>query len=235
MSRLKQACRRSAHPPPVLPARPPRPRRPTKPPPRNRTRRPKRSCPSWIFFRLIRLPGLLLIALTQGLIREGISTWFPTILQESGRFAAGSPLLILIVVPLINLGGILFVRRINRRLNGACLQTLLLVFGLVTVCALLLNLFLAQWFWPILLMIVLLLALTYGMTPILTSVIPFQFAQYKRGRPDGRRHRLCHLPGRGLVRPAVRADRRSLCLERGHAVVAGGCRRRLVRVLKTFL
>jgi len=101
-------------------------------------------------------------------------------LQESGRFTAGSPLLILIIVPLINLGGILFVRQINRRLNGACLQTLLLVFALVTVCALLMNLFLAQWFWLILLMIVLLLALTYGMTPILTSVIPFQFAQYKR-------------------------------------------------------
>ena len=132
------------------------------------------------FFRLIQLPGLLLIVLLQGWIREGISVWFPTILQESGKIAANSPVLILVIIPLVNFGGILLVRKINRHAKGDSIQTLLVIFSLATGIALLLNIFLKQGFWIVLTSMVILLALTYGLTPILTSVIPFQYAQYRR-------------------------------------------------------
>ncbi|MDW7659258.1 MAG: MFS transporter [Bacillota bacterium] len=132
------------------------------------------------FLRMIRLPGLLLIALTQGIIREGISIWFPTIIESSGRFAAGSPWLILVIVPAINLCGVIFVRRVNRFLKSDSIQTLLLIFALATGTALLLNLMIIGWFWLILLVMILLLSLTYGLTPVLTSIIPFQYARFKR-------------------------------------------------------
>ena len=132
------------------------------------------------FIRMIRLPGLLLIALTQGIIREGISVWFPTIISSSGYFSSGSPWLILVIVPLINLLGVIFVRRVNHVMKSDTLRTLLLVFSLVTVSALVLNLFQADWFGMILVVMILLLSLTYGLTPVLTSVIPFQYAHFKR-------------------------------------------------------
>jgi OPA family glycerol-3-phosphate transporter-like MFS transporter len=132
------------------------------------------------FLRMIRLPGLLLIALTQGIIREGISIWFPTIIESSGRFAAGSPWLILVIVPAINLCGVIFVRRVNRFLKSDSIRTLLMTFALVTGTALLLNLMNVSWFWLILLVMILLLSLTYGLTPVLTSIIPFQYARFKR-------------------------------------------------------
>jgi len=132
------------------------------------------------FFRLIQLPGLLAIALLQGLIREGISVWFPTILQDSGKLTANTPLLILIIIPVVNFGGILLVRRVNKHVKGDSIRTLLVVFFLTAGAALLLNLFLEEWFWLVVPSMVVLLALTYGLTPILTSVIPFQYAQYRR-------------------------------------------------------
>ncbi len=131
------------------------------------------------FFQMIRLPGLLLISLTQGLIREGIGVWFPTILQQAGPFSGQSPWLVLLIIPVINFGGILLVRRLNRQLNGDSTRTLLLVFVLAAAVALLLNLLAGQGFWLVILVMVVLLALTYGMTPILTSVIPFQYAHYQ--------------------------------------------------------
>lgn len=132
------------------------------------------------FFRLIQLPGLLVIALLQGLIREGISVWFPTILQDSGKLSANKPVLILIIIPLVNFGGILLVRRVNRHVKGDSIRTLLIVFFMTASAALLLNIFLTQLFWLVVPSMVVLLALTYGLTPILTSVIPFQYAQYRR-------------------------------------------------------
>ncbi|MCK9252934.1 MAG: MFS transporter [Clostridiales bacterium] len=132
------------------------------------------------FIRMIRLPGLLLIALTQGIIREGISVWFPTIISSSGYFSSGSPWVILVIVPLINLLGVIFVRRVNHFMKSDTLRTLLLIFSLVTVSALVLNLFQADWFGMILVVMILLLSLTYGLTPVLTSVIPFQYAHFKR-------------------------------------------------------
>ena len=138
------------------------------------------SPPILAFIRMIRLPGLLLIALTQGIIREGISVWFPTIISSSGYFSSGSPWLILVIVPLINLLGVIFVRRVNHIMKSDTLRTLLLIFSLVTVSALVLNLFQADWFGMILVVMILLLSLTYGLTPVLTSVIPFQYAHFKR-------------------------------------------------------
>lgn len=132
------------------------------------------------FFRLIQLPGLLVIALLQGLIREGISVWFPTILQDSGTLAATTPVLILIIIPLVNFGGILLVRRVNKHVKGDSIRTLLIVFFMTAGAALLLNIFLTELFWLVVPSMVVLLALTYGLTPILTSVIPFQYAQYQR-------------------------------------------------------
>ena len=132
------------------------------------------------YFRIIRLPSLLLLALLHGLIREGISVWFPTILQSSSRYAASSSWLVLAAVPIVNLGGILLVRNLSRHLDGDSNRTILQVFILTAGIALFMILMPAQWFWLILLAMILMLALSSGLTPVLTSVIPFQYARFGR-------------------------------------------------------
>lgn len=138
----------------------------------------KAKLPVGQFLRLIHVPSLLLVALSQGMIREGISVWFPTLISESGYFPEGSPFIILVIVPFTNLCGILFVRHVSRYLKHDSLKTLLFVFMLITGLALLLNLEI-QSFGLILLLMVLLLALTYGLSPILTSAIPFQYVSFQ--------------------------------------------------------
>ena len=144
-----------------------------------KTAGPTRDLTILSFFRLIHLPGLLLIAVAQGMIREGISVWFPTILQNSGRLPAKSPWVILIILPILNLGGILFVRRISLLHQGDSTRTLHWIFGLITGTAILMAVLMTRWPWLILTGMILLLPLSYGLTPILTSVIPFQYAQFR--------------------------------------------------------
>ena len=134
----------------------------------------------WQYISLIRLPALLLVALTQGIIREGINIWFPTIIDSTGHFKASSPVLVLVIVPLINFAGVIFIRRVNRYLANDSIRTILVIFSFVTAAAFLINLLQTSWFWPILFLMITLLALTYGLTPVFTSIIPFQYAQFKR-------------------------------------------------------
>ncbi len=134
----------------------------------------------WKYFRLIQLPGLLLLAICQGLIREGISVWFPTILQASGRISLQRSWLVLIVIPLINFAGILFVRHTNHRLQRDSLKTVLFIFGIMTGMAIILSVMNPFSFWFVILLLVFLLSLANGLTPILVSVIPFQYAQYRK-------------------------------------------------------
>ena len=132
------------------------------------------------FFRMIRIPGLLLIALSQGLIREGISVWFPTILKDTVDLARSSPWVVFMLLPMLNLCGILFVRRSNLHYHGDSTKTLLWVFVLISGVAVSMALLVAGWPWFILAGMAILLPLSYGLTPLLTSVIPFQYAHHQR-------------------------------------------------------
>ena len=128
-----------------------------------------------VIARLIGLPGLMLIAIAQGVIREGINIWFPSILGSTTSFSYRSPWFILAIAPIFNLGGIILVRKINHHYKGDTMSTLLLTIVLVTTAAIILNLLLPQWSSMILTVTLLLLCLTNGLTPILTSVIPFKY------------------------------------------------------------
>lgn len=128
-----------------------------------------------VIARLIGLPGLMLIAIAQGVIREGINIWLPSIIGSTTSLSYRSPWLILAIAPIFNLGGIIFVRKINHYYKGNTISTLLLTIILVTTAAIILNLLLPQWRSMILAVTLLILCLTNGLTPILTSVIPFKY------------------------------------------------------------
>ncbi len=127
-------------------------------------------------FKLINLPALAFVALAQGLIREGIGTWLPTIISDLKLFPSGTAWKVLILIPATNFLGVLFVRLINKKNKENNFATLKINYALALVFSIILifipNLLLLE-----LLVMIIFLAIVYGMTPLFTSAIPFQFAR----------------------------------------------------------
>lgn len=132
------------------------------------------------FLRLVSIPSLLLIAFSQGVIREGIGIWFPTILNTTERFANESPWFILVLVPIVNLLGILLVRFVNYKHRGNNMRTLIMLFTFISLTNMLLFVFIVKNTSVMIIALFSILALTHGITPILTSSIPFQFVTYRK-------------------------------------------------------
>ncbi len=132
------------------------------------------------YFQVIGLPALLAAALSQGLIREGISIWFPSILEDLVHIAAEHSWIVLAAVPVINFGGILLVRRINLGSSKNSFRTLMTVFAVIFIAAAVLPAAARFFIWPSLFIMAALMAMTHGLTPIMTALIPFQFAGYNR-------------------------------------------------------
>lgn len=121
--------------------------------------------------------GLLLVcllAVTSGLIKEGINLWAPTLLQESA--AGGSSLLVSsvsVLIPLVGSVGILLTGRVLSRFAGAYHKTLLLLLLGGFLFTLLLVLC-AGSFLGLALCIGCVMATIYGVNLVLTTVIPLQ-------------------------------------------------------------
>ena len=178
------------------------------------------------FCRIINMPCLFLVAVSQGIIREGIGVWFPTILQDSGIFPADAAWRILILVPFVNFCGLLFVRYINEKLERNSFRTLLAVFLLSCLLAVLLAVTPSKWITAVLVVMVLLLSITYGLTPILTASIPFEYSRYRWVFIYRWDHRFFHLSRRHAVGNTLGHYRGSQSMERRYTYVAGGCSNR---------
>ncbi len=126
------------------------------------------------------LPVYLLIpaAVSQGLIREGIGVWFPTIMTETGSFSASSDIIVLLIVPFINFLGILMVKRVYKGCGFDSTKTLCAVFLLSNFFALAAAVFAGISSALCLVATVLLLTQMSGLTPLMTSIIPFKYVSY---------------------------------------------------------
>lgn len=130
--------------------------------------------------RLLRdtgLAALLGCCICLGFVRDGIVSWAPTILAAVSSASLGSTALSLII-PVLNLFGVLLVRRCYRLLRGsargavgavmamsAVLTLLLRIGGGAAVCAVIMGLC---------------CALIYGATPMLTTYSPLEYEKLGR-------------------------------------------------------
>ena len=124
------------------------------------------------------LGALLFCCVCLGFVRDGIVSWTPTILSAVSAAALGSAALSLII-PVLNLFGVLLVRRCYLLLHGSprssvglvlaagVLLTLLLhaVGGSAVTCAVIMGLC---------------CALLYGATPMLTTYCPLEYEKFGR-------------------------------------------------------
>lgn len=141
---------------------------------------PPERTPLGYYLLYIRMPLLFLMAAALGVVREGISAWLPTSLADSGILPDGSIWQMLLVIPLINLLGVLLVRQVMRRTGNDSSRTLLRIFPVFVGLALILAVLGGINAWVTMLLTILLLSMTYGSSPIFTSLIPFQLASHGR-------------------------------------------------------
>ncbi len=123
---------------------------------------------------------ILLCCLGNGFVRDGVITWAPTIINSIGAgMPEGSSVVVSLVIPVLNFMGVLVGRKVHARLgNNArkCVMLLMMVSsalsllvlagsGSMVLCALMLGLTCAA---------------TYGINPMLTTLIPMEFTRAGR-------------------------------------------------------
>lgn len=122
---------------------------------------------------------LILVCITHGIVKEGINVWLPTILSQISSFDLESTLGVLLVVPVINFGGILLTKLISDRTKANSYITLVVLFAASVAVALILALTNQISAISMVIFTVLLCGLMFATNPVLTSFIPVSFAQYK--------------------------------------------------------
>jgi len=135
------------------------------------------------FWELIKETKLWLIAITcvaQGIIKEGIGLWGPTYLMETQNLDLTSTTGYILLIPLMNFGGILLAGWLNKKLNYRHKLAILYLFGACIISVI--GLFLFARF-SIVIGVAFLgccSALMYGTNTLLLSVIPMGFASYNK-------------------------------------------------------
>ena len=124
------------------------------------------------------LAALLLCCVCNGFVRDGVVTWAPTVLSSGSRGMSLSSTLLSLIIPPLNILGIVLVRRCYRLLRGnarGAVGLLLLVSALMAfllrftsapvACALLLGLCCAS---------------CYGINPMINTLIPMEYERAGR-------------------------------------------------------
>ncbi len=132
------------------------------------------------YLLMIDLPVLFVMAAVLGIIREGIGAWLPTWLSGSGLLPGGAMWRTLVLVPLVNLAGVLAVQKLSAALKGDNRRLLGLVFLVFVLLAALLTLRGGESGWAGLILMTLLMAAAYGAAYVFTTAIPFELSAYGR-------------------------------------------------------
>ncbi|MBQ2915579.1 MAG: MFS transporter [Clostridia bacterium] len=133
------------------------------------------------FLKIKYMPAIFLIlmglCLTHGIVKEGVGTWFPTLLKEFFKITDESAIAVLIIVPVINFAGLLLTKFVSNK-TGANSFFMLTVLYVITVIATLILYFCQVIPLVVLVLIILLEGLMYATNPVLTTFIPVSFTKY---------------------------------------------------------
>ena len=139
---------------------------------------PKQTGSLWKIALAGAIPLCMLGLCMQGMLKDGVTTWIPTFMEENFGLTAAASILCTTVVPIVNLGGVYFSSWVNRRFFKNEVLTAS-VFFLVALAALLLLAFC-----PISSAVfsLLLLAVTttfmMGVNTLLASMIPSYYVRF---------------------------------------------------------
>ena len=125
------------------------------------------------------LYALLIAGVCNGFVRDGITTWAPSILANAQGGMALSSTLITLIIPAINAVGIITVRCIYGKFSGSARQAsgALLVFSGITAFLLMIQGMPAA---ACAVLMGVCCAMNYGINPMLTTLIPMEYENVGR-------------------------------------------------------
>ena len=136
--------------------------------------------PFWQFIKVNRLWVIAVVCACQGIIKESISLWGPLYLMETHSIALSSTTSYILLIPLMNFGGILLSGWLDKKFNYRHNIAIMIIFAASIVSFLGLFLF---GLLSIVIGVILLgccSALMFGANTLLLGVIPMGFAKYNK-------------------------------------------------------
>lgn len=141
------------------------------------------STPSWGFWQVVqhtRLWFVVIACFAQGMVKDGIALWGPTLLMETQGLEITAAANLVVFIPLMNFAGILMAGWLNQHIGHQ--EKLAIAILLLASIGTILGLGRAESFGPVPGMILLgaSSALMYGTNTLLLGVIPMGFARYNK-------------------------------------------------------
>ncbi|MDD3242453.1 MAG: MFS transporter [Eubacteriales bacterium] len=123
------------------------------------------------------LVALLLACVANGFVRDSVMTWAPNILS---KLSGGSSSAVSLMIPCLNMAGLLLGKLCLRRFGGGARRTTAYVTAFCVPFTLLLGLVRGGSVWLTAVLLSACSALMYGVNPLMTSLIPMEYDKAKR-------------------------------------------------------
>ncbi|MBR5721789.1 MAG: MFS transporter [Clostridia bacterium] len=120
---------------------------------------------------------MLAVGLLHGIIKESINTWLPTMMDSFGSFSLSSTLGVLVIVPVINFIGIVFMRMIMAKGKSNSFYTVSVLL-IISFAVALLSVFISLNTVALVVMTIALSGLTFASNPVLTAFFPIEFSKW---------------------------------------------------------
>jgi OPA family glycerol-3-phosphate transporter-like MFS transporter len=125
----------------------------------------------------------VLAAIFHGVVRESINSWLPTMIEDTGIFSAGTTILILILTPCLNFGGLILTKKILAKCGSDAYRSAAIITAIsVVICVLppiLGFIFTGKAYWILLVgLSILIFALMSALNPLFISFMPLDYVKY---------------------------------------------------------
>lgn len=134
----------------------------------------------WEVVKKTRLWFVVIACFAQGIIKDGINLWAPTFFMETYNLSIQSTVSFIIVIPVMNFGGMMLAGWLNKKLMYREKITTVVLFVIGILMILGLNTFGMVNAYIGILFLGLASAMMYGANTLLLGVIPMNFAKYNR-------------------------------------------------------
>lgn len=133
----------------------------------------------WQVFKKTKLWFVIIACLTQGIIKDGIALWGPTMLKETHNLDMQSTTVLIMLIPLLNFGGMMIANLANKKMKNEKIATVILfAIGFLSIVCLYyyghINAFVGLLFLGIS------SGMMYGANTLLLGVIPMGYVKYNK-------------------------------------------------------
>jgi len=130
--------------------------------------------------RLILLSGLIPILaaiVLHGMLRDGLTTWMPSLISDTFHLSSAVSVLTAVVLPIFSIISIKVAALVQRKMRNELLSTVLF-FAVALICSLLMLVFFSSGVILTILLMALITACMHGINLMLISYVPIHFARY---------------------------------------------------------